>query len=56
MDSGVSIGGAKVGELKVLEYSVGGVEIRERCEEDDALPEVEHGGTLCDAAASRWSV
>jgi len=33
----------------VLENSVGGVEVREGRDEVDTLPEVEHGGTLCDA-------
>ena len=56
IDSGVSTGGAKVGELKVLENSVGGVEAREGRDEVDTLPEVEHGGTLCEAATSRRSV
>lgn len=36
-DSAVSTGNANVGELNVLESSVGGVETRDRCDEAEML-------------------
>ncbi len=54
--SSVSGGKTKIGELRPLETSVGGVEVRVICDADDALEEddvVETGGRLAGAVTVR---